>query len=73
MKEAELIIWVNENDEEIGFGEKMDTHIKGILHRAFSLFIFNTFDNTLLIQKRAVDKYHSAGQPHEKFIKKWYN
>ena len=61
MKTEELLIWVNEDDEEIGFGKKMDTHVKGILHRAFSLFIYNTFDNTLLIHKRAHVKYHSGG------------
>ena len=61
MQSKELLIWVNDDDEVIGFGEKMDTHVKGILHRAFSLFIYNTFDNTLLIHKRALGKYHSGG------------
>ncbi len=61
MKNPELIIWVNDNDEEIGYGEKIETHVKGILHRAFSLFIYNKFDNTILIHQRAFDKYHSGG------------
>ena len=37
----EIIIWVDKNDKEIGFIEKMDAHIRGILHRAISVFIFN--------------------------------
>ena len=61
MKESEFIIWVNDNDEEIGYGEKMETHVRGILHRAFSLFIYNEYDNTLLIHRRAIGKYHSGG------------
>ena len=40
--------------------EKQEAHIKGLLHRAFSIFIFNK-DNKLLIQKRAFHKYHSGG------------
>lgn len=37
----EIIICVDKNDKEIGFIEKMDAHIRGILHRAISVFIFN--------------------------------
>ena len=37
----EIIINVDENDNEIGFIEKLDAHIKGVLHRAISVFIFN--------------------------------
>ena len=54
------IVLVNENDEEIGFMPKIEVHEKGILHRAFSIFIFN-YKLELLLQKRAEDKYHSAG------------
>ena len=37
----ELIILVDEQDQEIGFGEKLDVHVKEQLHRAFSIFIFD--------------------------------
>ena len=37
----ELLVLVNDNDEEIGYEEKGETHAKGKLHRAFSLFIYN--------------------------------
>jgi len=54
------VILVNSNDEEIGSMEKLEAHQKGILHRAFSVFIFND-RYELLLQKRALDKYHSGG------------
>jgi isopentenyl-diphosphate delta-isomerase len=56
----EEVILVNELDEVIGSMEKMEAHRKGILHRAFSVFIFNR-KGQLLLQKRAAHKYHSAG------------
>jgi isopentenyl-diphosphate delta-isomerase len=56
----EKIILVNEQDEEIGTAEKMEAHQKGLLHRAFSIFIFNS-KNEMLLQQRAVQKYHSGG------------
>lgn len=56
----EKVILVNELDEVIGEMEKMEAHEKGILHRAFSVFIFND-RNELLLQKRASQKYHSGG------------
>lgn len=56
----EDVILVNENDEAIGVMEKMEAHRKGVLHRAFSVFIFNS-KGQLLLQKRALSKYHSAG------------
>ena len=46
-------------DREIGPGEKMETHVREQLHRAFSVFIVH--DGKMLIQQRALDKYHSAG------------
>lgn len=52
------IILVNGKDEEIGYGDKLDVHFKGKLHRAFSIYIFNP-KQQLLIQKRALNKYHS--------------
>jgi isopentenyl-diphosphate delta-isomerase len=54
----ELVILVNENDEQIGLMPKMEAHEKAVLHRAFSVFVFND-NNELLLQQRAADKYHS--------------
>lgn len=51
------LILVNEKDEQIGVEEKIETHRKGLLHRAFSVFIFND-KKELLIQQRASTKYH---------------
>lgn len=56
----ETLILVNEADEEIGQMAKLEAHQKGILHRAFSLFIFNS-KGELLLQQRAMHKYHSPG------------
>ena len=53
------LILVDLDDREIGRGEKMDVHRKGLLHRAFSVFLFD--GDRLLIQRRAAGKYHSAG------------
>jgi len=54
------VILVNDKDQEIGKMEKLEAHQKGLLHRAFSIFIFNT-KGELLLQKRALHKYHSPG------------
>ncbi len=56
----EQVILVNENDEQIGLMPKMEAHEKGVLHRAFSVFVFND-ENELLLQQRALQKYHSPG------------
>ena len=56
----ELVILVNENDEKIGLMPKMEAHEKAVLHRAFSVFIFND-KNELMLQQRALHKYHSPG------------
>lgn len=58
--QEEMVVLVNENDEKIGLMPKMEAHQKGVLHRAFSVFIFND-KNELLLQQRALDKYHSPG------------
>ncbi|MEI8085440.1 MAG: isopentenyl-diphosphate Delta-isomerase [Paludibacter sp.] len=55
-----MVILVDLNDLEIGSIEKMEAHEKALLHRAFSVFIFNS-NGELLMQQRAIDKYHSAG------------
>lgn len=55
----EQVILVNEADQELGFMEKMEAHEKAVLHRAFSVFIFNDAGE-MLLQQRASNKYHSA-------------
>lgn len=55
-----MVILVNEKDEKIGLMPKMEAHEKALLHRAFSVFIFND-KNELMLQQRAFDKYHSPG------------
>ncbi len=52
------VILVDENDVQTGTMEKMEVHQKAMLHRAFSVFIFNT-KGEMLLQKRAAGKYHS--------------
>jgi isopentenyl-diphosphate Delta-isomerase len=56
----EKIILVDEQDNEIGTAEKMEAHEKALLHRAFSVFVFNS-DGLMLLQQRAFSKYHSGG------------
>jgi isopentenyl-diphosphate delta-isomerase len=56
----EQVILVNERDEEIGTMEKMLAHEKAVLHRAISIFIFNS-RGEMLLQQRALKKYHSGG------------
>ena len=56
----ENVILVNEKDEQIGLMPKMEAHEKAVLHRAFSVFIFND-NNELMLQQRAMHKYHSPG------------
>jgi len=59
MKEEKVIL-VNEKDEQIGLMNKQEAHEKAMLHRAFSVFIFNE-NNELMLQQRALHKYHSPG------------
>ena len=54
------VILVDIYDNEIGEMPKLEAHEKGLLHRAFSIFIFNS-KGELLMQQRALDKYHSGG------------
>lgn len=51
---------VDKDDKEIGMGDKLEVHQKGLTHRAFSIFIFNS-DGELMLQKRNKAKYHSGG------------
>jgi len=56
----EHLILVNEQDEMVGTMEKMEAHQKAMLHRAFSIFIFNS-KGEMLLQQRAEEKYHCGG------------
>ena len=56
----EFVVLVDEQDNAIGKMEKQQAHVEGVLHRAFSIFIFNS-DKELLLQKRASSKYHCGG------------
>ena len=55
----EQVILVNEKDEQTGIMEKMEAHLTGTLHRAFSVFIFNN-NGEMLLQQRAAAKYHNG-------------
>ncbi len=56
----ELVVLVDEQDRELGAMEKLAAHRTGALHRAFSVFIFNS-EGDLMLQQRASGKYHSGG------------
>lgn len=57
------LVCVDSNDSEVGLEKKLTVHQKGLLHRAFSIFIFrkNCSVLELLLQQRALSKYHTAG------------
>jgi isopentenyl-diphosphate delta-isomerase len=57
---TEFVVLVDEQNNEIGIMEKQEAHEKAVLHRAFSVFLFND-KGELLLQQRALTKYHSAG------------
>lgn len=59
IKKNEVVL-VNENDEVIGTMEKLRAHKEGLLHRAFSVMIFNDAGE-MLIHQRAINKYHCGG------------
>ena len=54
------VVLVDADDEEVGTMSKTRAHEEGRLHRAFSIFIFNS-QGRLLLQRRAAHKYHSGG------------
>lgn len=56
----ELVVLVDESDNEIGLMPKLEAHQRGLLHRAFSVFVYNS-SGELLLQRRADEKYHSPG------------
>ncbi len=58
VKMEEQVILVDENDTPVGLMEKIEAHEKALLHRAFSVFIFNK-KGELMLQQRAGSKYHS--------------
>lgn len=58
--EREKVVLVDETDRAMGVMEKLAAHQQGLLHRAFSVFIFNE-QGELLLQQRASHKYHGAG------------
>jgi len=57
---SERVICVDENDIQVGEAGKMEAHVRGLLHRAFSVFLFDR-RGRLLLQRRASGKYHAAG------------
>lgn len=57
---AEQVILVDDQDQPLGTMEKMAAHQQGLLHRAFSVFVFNS-RGEMLLQRRALSKYHSGG------------
>jgi len=56
----EQVILVDERDNALGAMEKMEAHRRAVLHRAFSVFVFND-RGEMLIHRRAIEKYHSGG------------
>ena len=56
----ENVVLVDRNDNPMGLMPKLEAHEKGVLHRAFSVFILNQ-KGQLMLQRRALDKYHSPG------------
>ena len=56
----EQVVLVDDKDEVLGTMEKLEAHEKGMLHRAFSVMVFNS-KGELMLQKRAAHKYHSGG------------
>ncbi len=58
MKERDYVIIIDRKNRKIGTMDKLMAHEKGVLHRAFSVFIFDSNGN-LILQRRAENKYHS--------------
>lgn len=56
----EKVVLVDKEDFQLGLMPKLEAHRKGVLHRAFSVFVFNS-SKLLLLQKRSSLKYHSPG------------
>ena len=62
MKNLQPVILVDEYDHPVGTSEKLAAHQQGLLHRAFSVFVFRMYEQRLelLLQQRQKDKYHSS-------------
>jgi len=60
METLEKVILVDDSDRQIGSGEKHEVHRQGLLHRAFSVIIWDD-DDRMLLQQRSTNKYHSGG------------
>ena|SRR6218665_2053371 len=58
--DTDLVILVDKNDREIGVKDKLGAHLDGDLHRAISVFLFDS-NGRMLLQRRAAGKYHSGG------------
>ena len=56
--QEEKVVLVDSRNKQIGLMPKMEAHLKGVLHRAFSVIIFNN-QGEILLQKRASSKYHT--------------
>ncbi len=54
------VILVDESDNQVGVMEKLEAHKRGVLHRAITVYVFNTAGE-LLLQRRASTKYHCGG------------
>jgi isopentenyl-diphosphate Delta-isomerase len=61
MMKSEQVVLVDPSGEDVGIAEKLGTHERGLLHRAFSVMVLNPAGE-LLMQRRAEDKYHSGGR-----------
>jgi isopentenyl-diphosphate delta-isomerase len=57
---SEYLVLVDEDDQPVGRIEKLAAHKNGLLHRAFSVLVFNE-RGQILLQRRAESKYHSGG------------
>lgn len=55
-----MVTLIDQYDHPIGAMAKMEAHEKGLLHRAFSVIIYNA-EGEMLLQRRAHGKYHSGG------------
>lgn len=57
--QQETLVLVDRSDHQIGLCEKLETHRRGLLHRAFSVILYR--DDQILLQRRNLSKYHSGG------------
>ena len=56
----DAVVLVDRNDKEVGTAPKLDAHRRGLTHRAVSALVRNS-KGSMLLQRRAAGKYHSAG------------